>query len=201
MARKYRILLVDDNEAIHSDIKSILINETALAEAENSVLAEELFGDDARQAEEEDYVDYQIDDAFQGEEAVTMVDKAYAENFPYSWIFMDVRMPPGIDGIQSIKKIWEKHPRIEIVICTAFSDYSLQDIKEELGNKNTFLFLTKPFDTIALKQIALTLTAKWQLKQNDSDELNLLKLEIRELKMIVADLSEKLSNIPIVIKN
>ena len=67
---------------------------------------------------------YDISDAYQGEEAVSMVEKACREGQPYALIFMDVRMPPGIDGIETVQKILEKHRDNEVVICTAYSDYS-----------------------------------------------------------------------------
>ena len=95
---------------------------------------------------------------------------------PYSMIFMDVRMPPGMDGIQTILQIWEKHPNIEVVICTAFSDYSWDNIVKTLGSTDRLLFMKKPFDSVAVKQTALSLTKKWDLDRKNRESISNLRL-------------------------
>ena len=110
---KKRILIVDDNEAIHEDIHNILDAKPRRSkDSETKMLEQELFGPDpsADESDEGETADYVIDDAYQGAEAIKMIDSAAEEGFPYALVFMDVRMPPGMDGIQAITEIWKKHP-------------------------------------------------------------------------------------------
>jgi CheY-like chemotaxis protein len=131
---KKRLLIVDDNEEIHADFKKILVPLIIHKDSETQELEKELFGDDDNHDKEVvEIPSYDIDDAYQGEDAVSMVDRAESEGNPYSLIFMDIRMPPGMDGIETIKKIWDKNPDAEVVICTAYSDYSWNQILKMLG--------------------------------------------------------------------
>lgn len=189
-----RILIVDDNPAIHEDLKEVLCpNKLTVIDEEATALEEELFSDDEEKDSFESYVpDYDIDDAFQGDEAIAMVEKAEGEGNPYALIFMDVRMPPGIDGIQTIHDIWERYPDIEIIICTAYSDYSWDQILEKLGSTDSLLFMKKPFDTVAVRQMALSLTKKWAMvRQNKSDIQNLegkISNRTQDLKKMISNL-------------
>ncbi len=191
MGEKRRILVVDDNEAIHKDIESILKSTASSSDSELENFEDELFGEEYS-AEKSDavLVDYDIDHAYQGEEAVEMVERANKSNDPYSLIFMDVRMPPGIDGIQAIQKTWKNNPNVEVVICTAYSDYSWEHILENLGTSDKLLFMRKPFDTTALKQTALTLTTKWKLQQETIYYTENLEKEVenrtKELKELLS---------------
>ncbi len=134
--RKTRILLVDDNISIHDDFKQVLRQENTLIDSEQLKLEKELFSENnnGNTTKEKVTIHYAIDDAFQGEEAIAMVDNAVSQGDPYALIFMDVRMPPGIDGIQTVQRIWEKNPNVEVAICTAHSDYSWDDILRTFGS-------------------------------------------------------------------
>lgn len=175
-----RILVVDDNASIHEDIESILVPRTAAGEKELRELEDELFSNEGSKVPALDDMIYDISHAYQGEEALELADKAAKNGSPYSLIFMDVRMPPGMDGIQAIKRIWKEHRDTEIVICTAYSDYSWEDILSELGTSDKLLFMKKPFDATALKQTALTLTTKWRLQQEALHYTEKLEEEVKE---------------------
>ncbi len=125
-------------------------------------------------------VEYEIDSAYQGLEAIELIAKAHEEDHPYALIFMDVRMPPGIDGIETISRVWKDYPNVEIIICTAYSDYSFEEILDKLGTTDRLLFLTKPFDSIAVKQMALSLTRKWTLHEEARRQVQLLQTEISQ---------------------
>ncbi len=173
MEKQRRILIVDDNEAIHMDFKNILSSNvpskaTGIQELEDDLFEEE---DSENTDNLANMFHYSIDDAFQGEEAIAMTDAAVAEGHPYALIFMDVRMPPGIDGIQTIKQIWKKHPNTEMVICTAYSDYSWDQMIQMFGQTHHLLFLKKPFDNVAVNQLASSLVAKWELNSENERDL------------------------------
>jgi signal transduction histidine kinase len=185
------ILLVDDNESIHEDIESILSTSSSSSSPDLQDIENELFGASNSPENSVETVSYEIDHAYQGEEAIKMFDEAWEADNPYSLVFMDVRMPPGMDGIQTIQKIWEKYPHTEMVICTAYSDYSWDQIVSNLGNTDKLLFIKKPFDPTALKQMALTLTTKWQLQQEAISYTEKLEEEVDERTKQLNDLVEK----------
>jgi len=192
MKNRQRILLVDDNEAIHEDIESILSINKNNSDMELRQMEDDLFGSFAV-AEPQVLTEtiYHIDHAYQGEEAIQMVANAVAEGDPYSLVFMDVRLPPGMNGIETIQKIWEDYPFTEIVICTAYSDYSWDQIVRNLGHTDTLLFMKKPFNVTALKQTALTLTTKWNLRQETIAHTGKLENEVlartQELQKLVEE--------------
>lgn len=177
MDSKKRILIVDDNKSIHDDIKKILALTIANKEIDKF---EELLFNEKKDEKKSVVIDFIIDDAYQGEEAIEKVKLAESEAFPYSLIFMDVRMPPGIDGIETIHRIWDQQPNIEMVICTAYSDYSWDEIMERFGFTDQLLFIKKPFDAISLKQITYSLTAKWEIAKKNKEYLKYLETEVEK---------------------
>lgn len=183
MNKSYRILIVDDNESIHEDIEDILTSRQRKRDSDMSDLEDMLFGsgdDSAINPAGSNEVSYRIDHAYQGEESVKMAHLAEDEGDPYSLIFMDVRMPPGMDGVETIKVVWDDFPYIEMVICTAYSDYTWDQIVKNLGITDKLLFMKKPFDATALKQMALSLTTKWDLRQQSIDYTDKLEREVKE---------------------
>ena len=194
MIKNNRILIVDDTEAIHHDIRTVLNNSKKYQDSEALELENDLFGtsDSEEITKKAEFMEYIIDDAYQGEKAIEMVEAAQRENYPFSLIFMDVRMPPGIDGIETIQKIWANYPNIEMVICTAYSDYSWNKIIDSLGRTDRLLFMRKPFDATVLKQITLTLTTKWQLQQKSIHYVEDLEREVAERTKQLNDLVKEL---------
>ncbi len=186
-----KILIVDDNKDIHDDIKYILSSSPDEVEdyQETRLLKEELFGKSTLSDKSEAVIDisYRIEDAYQGEEAVRMVRLARDSGDPYSLIFMDVRMPPGIDGIETIERIWKIDPDVCVVICTAYSDYSWDQIITKLGQNDNLLFLRKPFDSVSIKQVALTMTTKWGLKIQLNEQIETLE---KQVSMRTAELTD-----------
>ena len=154
-----RILVIDDNRAIHGDFAKILAppDEVALDAQEASI-----FGDDAPA---QTAGRFEISSAYQGTEGVEVLRRAHEEGRPFAMAFVDVRMPPGIDGIETVALLWKIAPDLQVVICTAYSDYSWQETIEKLGNSDRLLILRKPFDTMEALQLAHALTEKWRLLQ------------------------------------
>ncbi|MCD4773756.1 MAG: PAS domain S-box protein [Bacteroidales bacterium] len=179
---KKRILVIDDNVQIHHDFKKVLLVST---ESENNLdkLEEVFFGESSTQQEEA----YLIDCAVQGEEGLEMIEESLKKEEPYAVAFVDVRMPPGLDGIETISKIWEIYPDIQIVICTAYSDYSWQDMCDKFGNTENLLILKKPFDNIEVRQLAYTLSRKWELNK-------IANLKMNELEKIVEERTKELQH-------
>lgn len=150
-----RILLIDDNPAIHEDYKKIL------QKSPGGSSAAALFLD--LDESTSDQPEFDLVSAFQGKEGVDLAREAANNGQPFSVAFVDMRMPPGMDGLQTITELWKVDPNIQIVICTAYSDHSLNEIRKSLSRTDSFLLLKKPFDSVEVSQLAVALSEKWRL--------------------------------------
>ena len=156
----HRIIVIDDNPDIFEDFKSILVKDadtTNLNELQASIFDN---GDNDNNESKPDNT-YELSYASQGQEGFAKIKQAHSENRPYSLAFVDMRMPPGWTGMETIEHIWEVDSDIQIVICSAYSDYSWTDIIDRLGNGSNLLILKKPFDRTEVAQIASFMTQKW----------------------------------------
>jgi two-component system NtrC family sensor kinase len=111
-------------------------------------------------------LDFELVSAFQGKDGYDMVVEARAAGRPFAMAFVDMRMPPGWDGLETLENIWRVDPDIQIVICSAYSDHSWSDLRARLGDRDALLILKKPFDTIEVIQCAHALTSKWNLARD-----------------------------------
>ena len=156
-----RVLVIDDNEAIQADFRKILTPTRAGDEALRDTEAA-LFGDTAPELEP---VCFELSTASQGKAGLDLVVQARNSGRPFATAFVDMRMPPGWDGIETIEHLWAVDPELEVVICTAFSDYSWDQTVRRLGRTDRLLIVKKPFDTMEVLQVASALTHKWNLQQ------------------------------------
>ena len=176
-----RILVVDDNPAIHEDFRKVL---GGTREPQSDLMTAEaaLFGEEAAPAVS---ANFEIDSAFQGQEALTKVERANAAGRPYAMAFVDVRMPPGWDGIETVLRIWKLYPELQVVICTAYSDYSWEEMIRRLGSSDNLVILKKPFDNVEVLQLACAFSNKWELNRRAN-------LKLDELARMVADRTSEL---------
>jgi diguanylate cyclase (GGDEF)-like protein len=155
-----RILIIDDTPSIHQDFRKILgadtNDEQTLAGTEAA-----LFG-----SQQSARLIFQLDSAYQGQEALELVKRAQAQGRPYAMAFTDMRMPPGWDGLETIEQLWKADPHLQIALCTAFSDYTWEAMAERLEFGDQLLVLKKPFDSLEIRQMASALTWKWQMAQD-----------------------------------
>jgi diguanylate cyclase (GGDEF)-like protein len=155
-----RILIVDDNAAIHADFRKVLGAQAEhSAQAALDVLEASLFGDAATPAARPNF---EIDSAHQGEEGVAMVSQALREGRSYAMAFVDMRMPPGWDGLKTIERLWATDPDVQIVICSAHTDYDWTEVVQRLGHSDKLLVLRKPAEPIEVLQCATALSRKWE---------------------------------------
>jgi signal transduction histidine kinase len=172
----HRILVIDDNPNIHKDFQTILTEEQ-----DNSALDDlrsQVFGQTS--SESKDKCAYELDFASQGQTGLEKVREALAQNRPYELAFVDMRMPPGWDGLKTIESIWGVDKNIQVVICTAYSDYSWGEIIQRLGKSENLLILKKPFDSAEVAQLAAALTEKWNLAKKASMKMDELEQLVRE---------------------
>jgi putative two-component system response regulator len=163
-----RILVIDDKESIHEDFRQILSEGPANTSLDAARAA--VFGSNApargslrSTSNEDDSVGFEVDCAFNGHEGLEKVVNAERQGRPYAMAFVDLRMESDWDGIETIEHLWKIQPQLQVVICTAYSDYSWTDIIERLGTTERLLILKKPFDNVEVRQLAVSLTEKWEL--------------------------------------
>jgi len=175
-----RILVIDDNVSIHEDFRKIF------APPKDSDLLEQareaLFGEAPSLRPQEHY---ELEFADQGREGFGLVQNAHREDRPYAMAFVDMLMPPGWDGLETIEHLQYVDPDLEIVICTAYSDHPWDDVSRRIGNTDKLLILMKPFHSIEVVQLANSLTKKWNLTRS-------VKLQIESLSSCVSQRTAEL---------
>jgi diguanylate cyclase (GGDEF)-like protein/PAS domain S-box-containing protein len=175
--KNHRILIIDDNRAIHDDFHKILAASNGAAELDAADSA--LFGANNATATAQREC-CELDSAYQGQEGYEKVRQSLEAHRPYAMAFVDMRMPPGWDGVQTIEKILQIDPDIQIVICTAYSDYSWEDILSKFGRIDRLLILKKPFDMAEVSQLACALTEKWSLTQQANLKMSEMESMVHE---------------------
>ncbi|HEX3764624.1 MAG TPA: ATP-binding protein [Kofleriaceae bacterium] len=170
-----RILVVDDNRAIHDDVRKILRRHPP-CDLERSLPG----------ASRSPEVGFEISSAYQGIEGVELVRAAVAAGRPYAVVLVDLRVPPGIDGLHTIARMWEIDRELQVVICTAHSDAGWEHIVQRFGATDRLLILNKPFDLAEVSQLVLALTEKWRLGREAS-------ARVAELARSRADLAASLT--------
>ncbi len=157
----HRVLLIDDNAAIHEDFRKLVLPEQ-LAAHEPSAAEAALLGHPTPPHPPARRISWTLDSAMQGREGLELVKRALAEGLPYALAFVDMRMPPGWDGLKTIEEIWKVDAEIQIVVCSAHSDYDWREVSERLGNSDRLLILKKPADPIEILQCIAALVCKWK---------------------------------------
>ncbi len=185
-----RVLVIDDNRAIHEDMRKILEQpdtpqNRALADAEALLFS-------AAPPAVPAVGGFALDSAYQGREGRDLLRKARAEGQPYALAFVDVRMPPGWDGIQTIARLWEEDAFLQTAICTAYSDYSWNEMIAQLGETDRLLILKKPFDPVEVRQLACALATKWQLTQQTRAKMSSLEQLVAERARQLQQTNEEL---------
>jgi diguanylate cyclase len=170
----HRLLMIDDNPAIHEDYRKILTggDDTQISAAEAA-----LFGESQSTVSRPTF---DVDSAMQGRDGVELARRALAEGRPYSVAFVDMRMPPGWDGLETIENLWRVDPEIQVVVCSAYSDYDWMELLARLGHSDKLIVIKKPFEPIEILQSASALSHKWQNART-------LKRHVEGLERVVTD--------------
>ncbi|WP_454876833.1 ATP-binding protein [Pseudomonas farris] len=165
-----RILLIDDTPSIHEDFRKIL-TPASEQHVELDEMEAALFGNEVKSAR----ALFELDSAYGGQEGLGKLIQALQENRPYALAFVDMRMPEGWDGAQTIEHLWQQDPQLQVVVCTAYSDYSWDELLERLHAHDRLLILKKPFDNIEVQQMANTLLTKWEMTERASIQMSHLE--------------------------
>src|SRR5438552_13608356 len=186
--RNRRIVVIDDNRGIHNSFREILrsaaLDKSPLDEAEARLFGEAPSG---RRT-----LGFTMESAYQGEEGVELLRSALDKGQPYAMAFVDMRMPPGMDGLETIIKLWELDSDLQVVICTAHSDYGWHDLQARLGSSDRLLILKKPFDVVEVRQMAEALCAKWKLLRRSRHHLEGLEARVAERTQNLSQANQEL---------
>lgn len=156
----YRVLIVDDEAGIHTDFEDML-NPSSKQTLTDS-LADALF-DEESEDKTSFLPNFELLHATNGEEAYEMVRTGKESSSPIAAAYVDVRMPPGIDGVETIRRIRQIEKDIELVIMTAYTDKPLPEIVRDMELLHKLLYIRKPFAPEEIQQITLALVEKWNV--------------------------------------
>ena len=177
-----RVLIVDDQTEIHADFEGLL------NAAKRTVSTDDLadaFLSEGLESGASFLPDFELLHAMNGEEAYQVVKTAQESNHQIAVAYIDIRMPPGIDGIETIRRIREIEKDIEIVIMTAYTDKPLPEIVRNMELLHKLLYIRKPFAREEIQQITLSLVEKWNLEKELSDNRQQMLIDHRRLETVL----------------
>lgn len=196
MTSNKRLLIVDDQQDLREQLGKLLSRSTKRNETVSLVkqMRSRLLGSAPEEKDADEFAEkggYEVETAGQGQEAFEMVKRALEAGRPYSVMFLDMRMPPGWDGMETAKRIREIDRRIEIVIMTAYADHDQETIAHSVGTPDKLLYIKKPFQSEEIFQLALCLSSKWGAEEDEKLRKGWLESLIRSMSKIKGVKSDK----------
>ena len=182
------VLVVDDNKTIQDDFLKIL--QPQVEPDGMSLTRSSLFGESSNPSRLDPF---QVDCVDQGGAGLALARRAREEGFPYAVVFVDMRMPPGWDGLETIERLWEVDAELQVVVCTAFSDRPWEEIAKRIGQSDKLLILQKPFNSIEVLQLATALCRKWDLAHEAAGQLDELNRQVEERTAELLGANERLT--------
>jgi two-component system NtrC family sensor kinase len=173
------IIVVDDQKSILDDFARLLAASESGPLDSLDALAASLGAAPAKPPPRHKLPSYQVHYALQGLEAVALHERLCGQGRPVAVAFVDIQMPPGIDGIETVSRLWRVQPDLEVVLCTAYSDYSWHSILDRLDRRDQLVILRKPFDPIEVRQLAACLSEKWSRGRALAQRMDELEIEVR----------------------
>ena len=177
--RNHRVLIVDDQKEIHADFEEML--RASFMKSSTDDLAAAFLLEDNKPFLPE----FEILHAASGEEACRAIEAGKESNRPIAVAFIDIRMPPGIDGIETIRRVRTIDRDVEIVIMTAYTDKSLPEIVHDMELLHKLLYIRKPFSREEIQQITLSLVGKWNVEQELTEKQRQLTAGHRRLEAVL----------------
>jgi signal transduction histidine kinase len=189
----HRILVVDDNPAIHEDLRKVLGVTRGGDRGELLDLEHDILG--APSHERADIPPFVLTSAYQGQDALALTEAACAAGTPFAVAIVDVRMPPGWDGIETIERLWAVDPQLQIVLCTAYTDHSFADISRRIGNREGLFLLKKPFEIIEVQLMVAALARKRSSRADLTRKLEYLEEVAQRRARLVLNIRSQLASL------
>jgi diguanylate cyclase (GGDEF)-like protein len=177
-----RILVADDEAGIIAAYKICLEKEDSTGTDALNSLGDSLFGESepSKAVAADGWTD--VTYVTQGEQVVAAVKSAVAAGEPYGVLFLDMRMPPGMDGRDTAKLVRQIDAEINIVIVTGYSDHSPLEVARVAGPQDKLYYLAKPFETDEIRTMAASLSAKWKMENDLKEAHQALEQKFAELE-------------------
>lgn len=151
--KHHRALLIDDDPTILEAYRSVLACKGSLKSSNLHNLAQSLFGSEVPTSNcTEEEICFELTEACQGAEGLQRVQEAITREERFAVAIIDMRMPPGLNGMETAQRLLQIDPEIEIVFITAYSDIPAEQVRAKLGHKDID-FLYKPVDSDQLLQV------------------------------------------------
>jgi len=176
--RAAKVLVVDDNDAVLATFRKVLSREDDGARARLDMLEQQLFGGSDGSPTRQ--VGYELELLQDGEAACRRAEALLADACQFAVAFIDMRMPGGWDGLTTIEALWRIDPDIQMVICSAYSDYGWDEIIERLGQSDRWLVLRKPFEALEVQQMTAALVEKWHMRCAQRKQVGRLEREVAD---------------------
>jgi signal transduction histidine kinase len=172
-----RILVIDDSPNILQDFRKILCPVNPVMPDAWAEFSQDLFDETFSQGSKEPFELECVDNGMAG---CDLAKKAKSHDSPFAVAFLDVRLPNGWDGIETVERLWDEDPGVQVVLCTAYPDFGWSEVLPRLGHRDQLLILRKPFDPIEVWQLSTALTMKWYWAQQ-------ARARVQELERIVTN--------------
>ena len=176
-----RVIAIDDEPEILQNYQNILDghNHRRRSRIETELFAE-IEGVGAAEEVEEEKAEhsFSLSVAAQGELGVDLARQALAEGAPYSVAFIDMRMPPGINGLETARRLRELDDRIYIIFVTAYADQSVDDIDKVI--QHDVLYLRKPFVSGEIYQLTRSQGRSWCKDRQREASVTRAEMEVVE---------------------
>ena len=177
-----RVLIVDDQEQIHDDFREMLLPQCTTAASDDLVAA---FMEPPDRSSEPAFPPFDLRHARTGDQGYAAVEEAHARGEPIAVAFVDVRMPPGIDGVEAVRRMRSTDRNLEVVLMTAYSDKPLSAIIGDVDLLHKLLYIRKPFAREEVQQISLSLVKKWNLERDLAEGRRQLTNSHRRLEAVL----------------
>ncbi len=160
--KSIRVLIADDEPAVLDAYKRIFNGSGNAAKSPDKSMSDlraKLFGN-AGSKPKQTHMDFIVEYTQGAEEALEAVRTARETRRPFSMAFLDMRMPPGPDGVWAAREIRAIDPNLDIVMATAYSDVDPREISDQVPPVDKIFYVQKPFHPYEVRQLALALGRK-----------------------------------------
>ena len=182
-----RVLVVDDQKEIHDDFAEMLKPEPL--EVSGGELAASFLVEESQPSLRH----FELLHARTGKDALAIVRSGKERDLPVAVAYVDLRMPPGMDGLETIRRLRQVDRDVEIVIMTAYTDMTLTEIVRGMEMLHKVLYIRKPFTREEIQQMTLSLVEKWNIERRLEEKQRQVLVEHRRLEAVLNATGESIA--------
>lgn len=95
----------------------------------------------------------------QGGTAVELFEEALQSGDPFDVIVLDVRMPPGISGVEAGQKIRSSDKNVPIIFVSGYSDVAIPNLEERVPPASRMCYVEKPIQLSELADLIMEMAS------------------------------------------